>query len=295
MNFSPFSETNQRIKTNNNMKRRILNIIAVLFLMVGTATAQSLSVADLEVKPNRYALIEVNISAAAEMTALQFNLSLPSGILLGDNIVNPMFCGDAVKGHTVNVLPLESGDYLVVLYNMNKTTFGDGVLMNFSVVAGENSGTTIGSLYNVRMSTADAVSHKCEDVSFKVTVNAPVTGISLDKETISITEGETETLTATITPSNATDKTVTWTTSDSAIATVDGGVVTAVKAGTATITATAGAYSANCVVTVEVATSIENINSENSVVKAIYDLQGRKVANPSKGIYIVNGKRVLIK
>ena len=45
------------------------------------------------------------------------------------------------------------------------------------VVAGENGGTATGSLYNVRMSTADAASYKCEDASFKVTVNAPETGI----------------------------------------------------------------------------------------------------------------------
>ena len=83
--------------------------------------------------------------------------------------------------------------------------------------------------------------------------NIEITGISLNKSTVTITEGETETLTATVNPSNATDQTVTWTTSDASVATVDGGVVTAVKAGTATITATAGGYSASCVVTVEAA------------------------------------------
>ncbi len=51
--------------------------------------------------------------------------------------------------------------------------------------------------------------------------------------------GGTETLTATVSPDNATDKTVTWSTSDSSVATVADGVVTAVGKGTATITATA--------------------------------------------------------
>ena len=83
------------------------------------------------------------------------------------------------------------------------------------------------------------------------TTDFEITGITLDKSTATITEGETTTLVATIEPSNATDKTVTWATSDASIATVEGGVVTAVKAGTATITATAGDYSASCVVTVE--------------------------------------------
>ena len=118
-----------------------------------------------------------------------------------------------------------------------------------------------------------------------------ITGISLDKETLALTEGETETLVATVTPSNATDQTVAWATSDSTVAIVDGGVVTAVKAGTATITATAGNYSASCVVTVDVATGIEELKEQKC--NAIYDLQGRKVTHPIKGIYIVNGKKVV--
>ena len=88
--------------------------------------------------------------------------------------------------------------------------------------------------------------------SCKVIVNPTlVTSISLDKTDIELEVTQTATLVATVTPSNATDQTVIWTTSDASVATVSNGVVTAVKAGTATITATAGGYSATCVVTVE--------------------------------------------
>ena len=87
-----------------------------------------------------------------------------------------------------------------------------------------------------------------------------VTGISLDKTEVTITEGGTETLTATVSPENATDKTVTWTSSDETVATVADGVVTAVAAGTATITATTvdGEYTAGCAVTVESAAPVSN-------------------------------------
>jgi len=69
----------------------------------------------------------------------------------------------------------------------------------------------------------------------------PVSGVILSQDDAVLTVGgETLTLTATVAPANAKDKTVTWTTSDDAVATVDAnGVVTAVSAGTATITATA--------------------------------------------------------
>ena len=91
-----------------------------------------------------------------------------------------------------------------------------------------------------------------------VTVKAKiieVTGITLDKTTATLTVGDNLTLTATVAPANATDKTVTWTSSDAAVATVDAtGKVTAVKAGTATITANAGEKTATCTVTVNAKT-----------------------------------------
>lgn len=85
----------------------------------------------------------------------------------------------------------------------------------------------------------------------KVTVVAePVTGIMLDKTTVTLDIAATETLTATVSPDNATDKTVVWTSDKPEVATVEGGVVTAVAAGEAVITAAAGDFTATCAVTV---------------------------------------------
>lgn len=87
-----------------------------------------------------------------------------------------------------------------------------------------------------------------------LTVNpVPVTGVTLDKNTLVLFTGESATLTATVAPENATDKTVTWVSSNPAIVTVDGsGHVKAVAAGTAniTVTTTDGNKTAVCAVTV---------------------------------------------
>lgn len=78
-----------------------------------------------------------------------------------------------------------------------------------------------------------------------------VTGISLDKTSLQLFVGESETLSATITPDNATSPSVSWDTSDKDVVTVDNGVVTAVAAGKATVTAASSSFTAECVVEVK--------------------------------------------
>ena len=83
-----------------------------------------------------------------------------------------------------------------------------------------------------------------------------VTGVSLNKTSTSLTVGASETLTATVAPANATNQAVTWSSNNTAVASVDqNGKVTAVAAGTATITVTTadGNKTATCTVTVSAA------------------------------------------
>ena len=80
-----------------------------------------------------------------------------------------------------------------------------------------------------------------------------VASVTLDKNALTLytnRDPKTATLTATVSPDNATDKTVTWISADEKIATVENGVVTAVGNGTTTITAQTGEKTATCVVTV---------------------------------------------
>lgn len=97
--------------------------------------------------------------------------------------------------------------------------------------------------------TAGGVSTSCN-----VTVAVPVTSLSLDKDTLRLAVGASDTLTASVLPEDATDKAIIWTSSDPAVATVDeNGVVKAIAKGTATITATAADdrdVEAACTVTV---------------------------------------------
>ena len=110
--------------------------------------------------------------------------------------------------------------------------------------------------YQYHCVVTDGNSNSVTSQAATLTVTAAtvsVTGVSLDKTELSLTVGDTETLTATVAPANATNQNVTWASSDPSVATVDAaGKVTAVGAGTATITATTvdGGFTAICTVTV---------------------------------------------
>lgn len=90
---------------------------------------------------------------------------------------------------------------------------------------------------------------------------APVQSVSLSAVTMTLNESESKTLTATVLPANATNKTVVWSVLPAGFATVANGVVTGIKAGNCTVTATAGGKSASCAVTVEVVETAQLIYS----------------------------------
>ena len=110
-----------------------------------------------------------------------------------------------------------------------------------------------------------------------------VTGVSLDKTTLSIEEGSSYTLTATIIPLDATNKTLKWSSDNEAVATVLDGKITAKSAGTATITVTTndGNYTANCIVTVTEKIEEPSSSNDPSIAKDILPHAG------SSGIAVI--------
>lgn len=115
-----------------------------------------------------------------------------------------------------------------------------------------------------------------------------VTGISLDKTSIQLVVGATETLSAKVTPDNATSPSISWDSSDKEVATVDNGVVTAVSAGKATITAASSSFTAECVVEVKTIeaesltldfTSKELTETESFIVNATILPEGTSYKN----------------
>ena len=176
-----------------------------------------------------------------------------------------------------------------------------------------------GKVKGVKAGTA-TITCTSNATGLKTTCEVTVGYVKLDQTEVTVNKGKTVTLKATVYPSSLEDRTVTWESSNTKVATVTSkGKVKGVKSGTATITCTSNAtgLSTTCIVTVTTTASILSLEGgnkdgvteidevETSVAIEpfdVYDLSGRKVLHQvtsldglPDGIYIVNGKKILKK
>ena len=170
----------------------------------------------------------------------------------------------SVSLNTATIEMVEGETFSLVATVLPKDAEYDGVIWASSnaSVARVNSGTVTALKEGTATITASA-GGKSSTCTVKVSTKVvSVTSITLDKTSLSMKVGETETITATVNPDNATDKTVTWGSSDVSVATVADGIVTAKSPGTVTVTAKSGIYTTDCNVTVTV--DIESLSLDKT-------------------------------
>lgn len=150
----------------------------------------------------------------------------------------------ATVDETGKVTAVANGECTITTYVTAKTEDAEASELSAVVVEAADSEEVDDSVATMpedlaAMDSAFGVVPENLKAETKVTVTTNVEGITLDKTEGVLTVGNTVTVTATVTPDTATNASVTWTSSDEAIATVDSeGKITAVAPGTATITAT---------------------------------------------------------
>ncbi len=170
-------------------------------------------------------------------------VSVPvSGVTLSET-EKTIDAGDSFQ-LTATILPADAGNKSV---SWSSSADNVAEVDENGTVTAKAAGTAV-----ITVLTADGYKEATCTVTVKAPV-VPVTGISLNKDALTLDVGGTETLKASLSPETATNKGVKWTSSDESIVKVsDKGVVTAVKAGTASITVTSedGSFSATCAVTV---------------------------------------------
>ncbi len=142
-------------------------MLVALTAMVGSAPAQTLSIAPIEAEAGAKAELVVTGAGLGGVTALQFNLTLPSGITLDEAAITK---GSSANSHELSVSTLSSGDRLFVLYNMNLDNLANGELLRLPITVNGDVGTKTGRIRLFRTAMPEAVSHARPNAEFTITV-----------------------------------------------------------------------------------------------------------------------------
>ena len=142
-------------------------MLVALAAIAGSAKAQTLSVSPITATIGEQTEIVIHANdLGSSVTALQFNLSLPEGIILDEAAITK---GTADSGHELSVSTLDSGDRLFVLYHMNLNAITDGELLRLPVAIGNDATSGHAALSKVRFATTEAVSIAAADTDGLVT------------------------------------------------------------------------------------------------------------------------------
>ncbi len=249
-----------------NMKN--ISVILTLVLLLTSVCAVSVSAADVNYSVSSATgatgeTVSVAVSLSTSVDLWAANVSL--GYNPSELQVVSYTAGSATASGSIN----DTGS--AVNYS-GMFSSKSGTVMNISFKILKEPGKSTLTLTSSENIDYDNNSYEFATSNGSITVNndVPVEKVTLDKTSITLKKGATSKITATVSPSNTTEKNIGFYSSDDDIVTVDdNGNITAVSGGTATITAYAGNKSAKCKVTVTVAQTGIKANgntSRNAVV-----------------------------
>ena len=248
------------------MKKRIIGFLLACVMMLtllptmvfASTTTLKVTANKTKVNPGDTVTFTVSIGAVEKLRSLEFVLDVPAGMTY---VANSAKTANNLK----DTLGTAAADWTELTKKF--TAYGDGaytnskdtVLLTFNCTV-----DTAAGLGSKNVTIKEVVVGNSEDVEIDNTVSPAVvtveaktikvTSVAVSPKTLDLEVGQTGTLTATVTPNDATDKTVTWqvTKGKDVVSINADGKVTALKAGSAEITATAGGKTATCTVTVKV-------------------------------------------
>lgn len=252
------------------MKRFIAMLTAVVMMVMSSSFTAQAAAENVTMKvssdktvanPGDEVNFSVSIGAVNSLGGLEFYLNIPNGMTLDDtSIVLPEGLVETLNSDSDIVVPASKNNYKWS-YTANTDGYSgrsDVVILNFSCLVDDNSAfeeKNVGITIDTCFDNEDMDEHNVNVVSAKVKVEKKkiaVTGVALNKTTLSMKDGETATLTATVAPADAVNKNITWTSDNTEVAIVENGTVKALKTGTAKITVSTedGSKTAVCTVTV---------------------------------------------
>lgn len=254
---SPFSAVSNIVELSNSS----LNVGRIEF---------SLQEEELTFKSGEVKDVHLSLTGATEFSGVQFDLYLPEGLSIQQDGAGYKVSINS-SYHILDVNKVSNGAYRFIAYTLNKDSSEINLLYKFpkdedlitiSLVADSDYdggdfrfANGVGSMY----SEGTYIEVPSADVSFEASIpEVPITSIALNKTSLTLQVGQSETLIVSYTPTDATGKSITWSSSNPSVVTVSSsGEVTGVSAGSATIMATTkNGKTATCAVTIEAAPDI---------------------------------------
>ncbi len=263
------------------MKKILGMFAAVMMLLVTVPMTTYAATEDVTMKvtadksvanPEEAVNFSVSIGAVQELGVLEFDVQIPEGLTINEESIKiPEGLAEVIHSDGDIVVPAKKNNYKWS-YSATTTAYQgttDLVLLTFSCTVDKNStyeNKTVGLTMEVCCDNTDLLNHNVMVTPAVVSVEKkriPVSGIVLDKTDVSLKDGETIALQATIAPGNADNQSVSWKSDKPEVATVENGVVTAIKEGTATVTVTTadGGKTAICIVTVTCKHSLKKVEA----------------------------------
>lgn len=217
-------------------------IMSVLFMFSASAASVRYSVTGASGAKGDTVTVSVRLSSDVKIWGANVSLSFNS---------NELQYVSSAKGGLISGGSLNRSGSRINFSGMYNGKSGTVFTATFKIL--KDSGSSSLSLSSSENTDENGKVYSCSASGANITVTKAVTGVSLNTGSVTLKKGETAQLNATVTPSDATNRTVKYTSSNTKVATVSGsGKITAVGGGTAKITATAGGKSAVCNVKVNV-------------------------------------------
>lgn len=217
-------------------------IMSVLFAFSASAASVKYSVTGASGTKGSTVTVSVKLSSDIQIWGANVSLSFNS---------NELQYISSAKGGLISGGSLNRSGSRINFSGMYNGKSGTVFTATFKIL--KDSGTASLSLSSTENTDENGKTYSCTASGASITVTKPVSGISLNTGSVTLSKGGTAQLTATVSPSDATNRTVKYSSSNTRVATVSSsGKITAVGGGTAKITATAGGRSAVCTVSVNV-------------------------------------------
>ena len=251
--------------------KKIFFLMAIMTVFT-TVARDRLYIENFSIGQGETLTVPIQLDNDTVYCAFQTDLYLPEGLQVvmdgEDYIIDLTSRKD--RTHSLSCYPQPDGAIRIYVSSQSVKPFSgnSGPIATIELTAAENVSNAVMTLRNSITVEESGQKHYLDDCEAMANPTL-VSGISLDKTEVELYPNETDTLTATVTPDDAVNKLLEWTSSDPSVATVDqDGLVTAIAVGTATITAAAtdgSGVSASCNITVKQKNKRGDVNGDDKV------------------------------